>query len=93
MHLRFAELALHGFAFGRLIRRDGFRFGAFLAADQGFHGEQGQYQQGHKTLEPGGSLLVVARHFLLRRIIDRFFDGIRQLFADLRRQFNMDFFP
>jgi hypothetical protein len=35
---------------------------------------------------------VVAGHFLLGGIVDGFFDSVRQLFADLRRQVDMDFF-
>jgi len=64
----------------------------FFSAHQRLGAEQGQHQQRDEATEPGRRLAVVAGHFLFGRVVDRFFNRVGQLFADLRRQVDVDFF-
>jgi hypothetical protein len=65
--------------------------GAFLAADQRLGREQRQHQQEHEAAKPRRRLLVIARDLRFGGIVDGRLDGVRQFFADLRRQVDMDF--
>jgi hypothetical protein len=91
LHPRFRHLALHRFALGRRGGGLHLGLGALLAAHQGLGAEQRQHQQPDEAGEPGRGLLVVAARLGFGGIVDGRLDRVRQFFADLRRQVDVDF--
>jgi hypothetical protein len=92
LHPGFGQLALHRFALGDGGGALHLGFGALLAAHQGLGAEQRHHQQPDEAGEPGRGLLVVAPGLGFGGVVDGRLDRVRQLFADLRRQVDVDFF-